>query len=1002
MKKCLTVAVILLAASLPSFGSHAQPSPYSQFRAKHLRPTAPNRVRKSAHDGPPLPLTHAQKMAVAAQHLRPTHYGQNNTATTSVGLISAPLISIGGEDDDETSPALGDFNGDGKKDVVKIVTNQVQSSTVYQLSVMLSNGNGTFQTAVLTNLTADNEDPIFVGDLNGDGKDDVLQVHPELTPSTVDVYLSNGDGTFAASTNVQLSAFTLNGGVLTDVNGDGKLDILLVDSENPGIVTYLLGNGDGTFQAGVPMATLAGVAPNNLFFADFNGDGKVDFAGQSNGGQLSVYLAASGAFAAPVALTTSDGNYNECNNVTGDLTGDGKPEIVSLNCSYNTLTVYVNNGDGSFQAGVYYQNAGDEEIDPYAAAIADFNGDGKNDVIVTGDESGQVTAFLGNGDGTITPLTVGFGIGGFAWENPLVADFNGDGILDIIESNDTFTFSYLEGNGDGTFDSALSYYAATRGESYNSTYAIASGDFNGDGIPDVVLGQDDGDGSRPGVLVMLSNADGSLQPGVSVGTSSSTLAYVVVGDFNGDQKLDIAATDYLNGNIQVFMGNGDGTFTAGQTFATDTVSNPWPENLVLGDFNHDGKLDIAVANVESSTVAVLLGNGDGTFSVPTSYSIENGVYGLAAADVNGDGYLDLATTTDGSGNNVALLLGNNDNSGTFQSETDLATGAGQAESIAFGDLNGDGKVDMAVTMANGSTFNGEISVALGNGDGTFQAPVAYSSTTFGGSSAYPYPATIVTTDFDGDGKLDLVYTNYEYGTVAIMYGKGDGTFYNPIDFAASGYDWAFTIADVNNDGAADVVVSNYYAGGATVLLNNSGSKTGANFTITAAQNSQTVTAGSSATYDLMMTGKNGYSGTVTFSCTGLPTGAACNFSPASIMANGNASIATTLTITTTAATSASQIAPFTPNSMSIPPMFLGSILSLGLFGIMLAGSKRQRARFVPVFAMLILMSLLVGCSGVSSHGTTTSGTPAGTYTVGVQGSGAHNVSHTTNVQLVVQ
>jgi hypothetical protein len=935
---------------------------------------------------------------MAKKSLRPKHY-DNNNPTTTVGLISAPLISIGGEDDDEDSPALGDFNGDGKKDVVKVVTNQVSSSTVYQLSVLLGNGNGTFQTAVLTSLTSNNEDPIFVGDLNGDGKDDVLQVHPELTPSTVDVYLSNGDGTFAASTNVQLSAFSLSGGVLTDINGDGKLDILLVDSETPGIVTYLLGNGDGTFQAGVPMATLTGAAPNNIFFADFNGDGKIDFAGTTNSGQLSVYLSASGAFAAPVSLATSDGNYNACNDIAGDLTGDGKPEIVSVNCNYNTLTVYVNNGDGSFQTGAYYQNPGDGDSDPYGLAIADLNGDGKNDVVVSNEEAGAITTFLGNGDGTLTPVPVGFAASGWTWETPLVADFNGDGILDVLQSQDNYTFAYLEGNGDGTFDSALSYYAGTAAQNIYS-YSIASGDFNGDGIPDVVLGQDGGDGNSPGILVMLSNPDGSLQPGVSFGTNSSTLAYVVVGDFNGDQKLDIAATDYYNGDVEILLGNGDGTFTAGQTFATDTVSSPWPENLALGDFNHDGKLDIAVANVESGTVAVLLGNGDGTFSAPTPYSIESEVYGVTAADVNGDGYLDLAVTTYSDGNNVALLLANNDNSGTFQSATTIATGTGEPEYVAFGDLNGDGKVDMAVTMSNGS-YSGEIVVALGNGDGTFQAPVAYNSTSIGGSSGYPNPSYIVMTDFDGDGKLDLVYNNYEYGTVAIMYGKGDGTFYNPVEFAASQYDWEFTIADVNNDGAADVVVSNYEAGGATVLLNNSGSKTGPNFTITAAENSQTVTAGSSATYDLMMTGKYGYSGTVTFSCTGLPTGAACSFSPASIMANGNASIATTLTITTTAA-SASQIAPFTPNSMSIPPMFLGSILSLGLFGIMLASSKRQRARFVPVFAMLILMSLLVGCSGVSSHGSTTSGTPAGTYTVGVQGSGAHNVSHTTNVQLVVQ
>src|SRR5579885_3600784 len=288
MKKFLALCVVLLMASLPSFGSHSRFSIYSQFKSKrqHQQPKM-NAERAARLNGPAAPLTQAQKLAATSSHTANSHFSKgrrktSNSPTTSVGLVSAPLIPLGGEDDDESGPVMGDFNGDGKKDVAKLVENLIHSTWTYQISVLLSNGDGTFKTAQVTNTLNNSDDPIVVGDVNGDGKDDIVQVHPGATPSTADVLLSNGDGTFTAGTTAQLSAFTLSGGMLTDVNGDGKLDMLTIDSENPAIVSYVLGNGDGTFQATTTLATLGGQAPSDIFFADFNGDGKLDFAGEVN------------------------------------------------------------------------------------------------------------------------------------------------------------------------------------------------------------------------------------------------------------------------------------------------------------------------------------------------------------------------------------------------------------------------------------------------------------------------------------------------------------------------------------------------------------------------------------------------------------------------------------------------------------------------------------------------------------------------------------------------
>ena len=1047
MNSHLVASVVLLLASLPSFGSHSQtsshsqPSPSSQIKLKR-----PHRLDSASHKTlPSKTVTHPLEHPALAPSSRPVtpfnpraqaqaskvrKYSTVGTGGTA-GLVSALQIPMGGEDDDSSAALIGDFNGDGKKDVAKLVYNTVSSTTVYSISVILSNGDGTFQAAQLTPAPNNVDDPIIVGDVNGDGKDDIIMVHPsgggcaasrKSAPpfygcgATFDVLISNGDGTFTQGNNYFISNYNLSGGLLTDINSDGKLDLLAIDSESPALVIEVLGNGDGTFSnVATTYATLGGPAPNNIIFADYNGDGLLDFSGELSG-QVNVYLASGSTFLAPVPLVTPDTVYDTCGDSAGDLNGDGKPEIVSVNCGNNTLTVYVNNGDGSFATGVYYDNAFDTYVYPGTAAIADLNGDGNNDIVVGNSYGGSITVFSGNGDGTVASPAVGFDTGGYPWTEPLVADFNGDGLMDVIVPDDWFSLVYLQGYGDGTFRAGVSYDLPQSFTEYAYSYSVASGDFNGDGIPDIVAGQD-GNVNSPGVVVYLSNANGTMQPGITYGTSSS-LAYVTVADFNGDGKLDIAATDSVNGVVQILLGNGDGTFTMGQSYATDTAGSPDPTNLVTGDFNKDGKVDLAIVNSGSRTVGVLLGVGDGTFGQLTNYQLNGDPYGIAAADLNGDGFVDLAVAAyNDSSSNVDILLANSDSSGTFQAEMDIATGTGFPEYVALGDLNGDGKLDVAVTMVDGPLYYGALVVALGNGDGTFQAPVAYPSSTQGGGMIYTQPVNVQMADFNGDGKLDLIYVNYDFGTVGIMLGLGDGTFNTPVEFPAGGYIWGMTLADVNNDGAVDVVTGNDYVGGVSVLLNGNGAATQVNYTFGTQTPTATVTAGASATYNLTAAGQNGYTGTITFSCTsGVPTGAACSFSPASVVADGNLPLATTLTITTTApGTTAASVRPARRDSNPNSPLILAALSGLGLFGLVLGCGKNagRRRKGILLAGMLVLMAVtLVGCGndcdGDDSACTTTkktsTGTPAGTYTITVTstGTGASAPTHSITETLVVQ
>jgi len=590
----------------------------------------------------------------------------------------------------------------------------------------------------------------------------------------------------------------------------------------------------------------------------------------TQGGMLLGTIPVSGqempSFRPPQSFATGT---NPARIIVGDFNNDGIPDLAVTNFGDNTVSILLGNGDGTFQTQTPYATA---PGGPVGIVAWDLNGDGNLDLLAaiqgTEGSNGPISLLLGNGDGTFRqqmaiPLQFNFLLKELA-----LADYNLDGDADLAVTGEAGV-TILLGNGDIGFEELEPIHLQF------APQGIATGDFNGDGVPDLVVTA--GDESQV-LTILLGNGDGTFNVGAMPQVGNGAFE-VATGHFTTSGNLDLATANQADGKVSVLLGEGNGTFQPQVTYLV--CSDPY--SIVVADFNGDGNADLAVTCGDGS-LDVLLGNGDGTFQAAQNYS-GNGAVGLAVGDFNGDGVPDLADT----GNNTT---------GVFLGGT-LSAGALNNISVAgTGDQNIQANFAPTGTFYTGSLSN--IVTVVGNG----QIPTTTTLTSSANPSPFQRPVTFTARVTWNDGVASGVVTFQSNGSPIPECP-------NPITLVNG----VATCTTTSLTAGSDTILASFsdptgiYASSSATLIQTV--QTVGDFQISVTPGSLTVTQGYSNATDpffshpvtVTVQALNGYNNTVSLSCSlsPAPSGGSCVVnSPSSGVVDGN--LNSTLTITTTAGT----------------------------------------------------------------------------------------------------
>ena len=736
---------------------------------------------------------------------------------------------------------VGDFNGDGKLDMAV----DEGYSLAYSIAIYLGDGNGGFSATPSQTITGPRVgNALVAGDFNGDGKLDLATLNDTAYgPTSISVYLSNGDGTFGAPITdyVPVSGNLVAG----DFNGDGKLDLAALNVSSSGVV-LLRGNGDGTFQAPVSVPAPTTFA-TILYTSDINGDGRPDLIlADPIAGTITTLLDdGDGTFSTPaqVAIDPRD------TPLVADVNGDGTSDVLVVDGSGDILYRQGNpQSPGSFEPPVTINpgfpsrdiawvpdtlegpllasvDAQDDAISLYAyrdggfvrvgsmatgrlpaqVVAADLNHDGWDDLVVRNVGDGTLSVFLNNGEGSFAtgfdqPFLGAVSIpAGRGVSDLEVIDTRGDGLPDLVVTNAlTGQVSVLLNRGNGSFAPAVPYRAglglsavygssgSTQITSPESTTGVAGGSLTPGG-PISLVAADPGTES----IGLLQGLGGGALANPVVLEGSIQASVIRSADFNDDGVMDLAVLD--GQGVSIYLGNGKGGFLPPVTYD----AGPDPNGLTIADVNGNGRPDLVIGNPYGD-VLVLVNQGNGTFA---PYRNADQTVILAVADLTGNGSKDVIYADQGL-DRVVVDYG----AGNSTVVGDRSSGLLSPGAVLLADLNGDGIPDLII--ANSGSNNVLVYPGLGNGQ--FGPAVNDGHGFFTGTN----PTGLAVADVNGDGIPDLIVANTGSNDVSILLGQGRGSSWTmtpgPRIKTDAGPD-AVAVGDLLGTGQLDLAVANQQA-----------------------------------------------------------------------------------------------------------------------------------------------------------------------------------------------
>jgi hypothetical protein len=659
---------------------------------------------------------------------------------------------------------MADLNGDGILDLVAVndTTSVAFNGGVPSLSVSLGKSGGSFAAPTLYGLNSASV-AVAIADFNKDGHPDlvgsgsVIALFGPPIGSAYSLLLGNGDGTFQAAQNPPGSVGTTTAIAAGDVDDDGNPDIVAADSG--GQLQFYKGNGDGTFAS--PVGLGFGLPATQIFLVKLGGSNLSSIVGGGGGTNVEVVVqTAADTFAPPVisgvanyrAMTVA--SFSAAPPDLAVLAASNPPAVVTYNdISSFTATALTPSQTIALPSGTVLSGLSG------GIAAADVNGSGGDDLLVTDFNHQQLYTILNTGNPAApyatTATALACGVGGGA-STILSGDVDRDGKTDIVTVNASDNSASLAlGKGDGTYRTAVQTAWTPSGTVANPGTNAAVADFDNDGHLDAATGQAAG---GTGANLFMGTATGVFAPPIAVvNPADNGPSVVVAADFNGDGKPDLAS---INGgasrNVRVYLNSGGAAPFNGVTGVSTSTSPTLTAGAIQAVAADLGNGHGDLVLTDGTTVGVLLGDGSGAF--PSSLNLTLGS-AVAVGDMNADGKPDIVVGD--SGGNLKIYLNNGSGTG-FSLSASLSTGSTALVAVAVGDFSADGKADVFAATSNA------LFLASGTGSGTLSPqPLSFAGFRNAlGSGEQINRNALVAVDINGDGQTDLVIgTTYKIGVL---------------------------------------------------------------------------------------------------------------------------------------------------------------------------------------------------------------------------------------------